>query len=367
MGFQGGIVTPTSLIVNIDNQVCHIQSDHPRWYKLKEAYKEGDVDKFKEILSTCETIENYIQSRKNTGVELVDGEILYNGEPVHNSVVDTIQRMMEDGFDIDPMIQFLENMMKNPSYNSIKEMWKFIEAMGLVITEDGCFLAYKTVRSDYTDKYTGRIDNTPGKNPPRLDRSKVDDNPNHHCSHGYHVGALAYAGPGGWYNSPSDKVIICKVNPADVVSVPNDHSCQKMRCCYYEPVGEFRGKLKGSVYSGSVGDNYDSYTSPSSRFQPECVDELDLLEDNYYIARYTKPDGTSNLRFFLVESYDNNTDTYTVLLVDPELNSGDFRSFRLERLSEVRTWDGRTDPHSLPNPWDDDEDEHEEYDYPNYW
>jgi hypothetical protein len=225
--------------------------------------------------------------------------------------------------------------------------------MGLSVTEDGCFLAYKTVNSDYTDKYSGTVDNTPGTKPDRMKRSQVDDNPRNHCSKGYHVGALGYAGPGGWYNSPNDIVLICKVNPADVVSVPDDHSCQKMRCCYYEPVGEFQGELKSSVYSGRVGDNYQSEVSKVHLWCPEPVNEYDLMEDNFYIGMYTKLDGTRADRYFLVE--ENNSGSYTVLLCEPEENAGSHRTFLTHRLTDVRTWDGQTHPYKLDNPYEEEE------------
>jgi hypothetical protein len=367
--FQGAIVTPNSLIVTYANKVYNAQSDHPNFGRLKAAFKAGDPQAFIDAFDVKTAVEKYVDGgeTKDTGVTIVGNQILYNGQPVHNSVVDAIQRMLAEGYEITPMVKFLENMMENPSYNSIKEMWKFIEQMGLAITEDGCFLAYKSVNSDYTDKHTGTIDNRPGQKPERMKRSEVDDNPRNHCSKGYHVGALGYAGPRGWFHSYNDKVLICKVNPADVVSVPDDHSCQKMRCCYYEPVGEFQGELQGVVYSGAVGGDYSASAPTPKGFESECVhDEYNLLEDNYYIAKYTKSDGTTARRFFLVEEVNHANDTYTVLLVDPEEHEGEYRTFLMNRLNEVCTWDGETDPGELEDPWlcydpYEDEDEEEEY------
>jgi len=195
----------------------------------------------------------------------------------------------------------------------------------------------------------------------RMNRSEVDDNANNRCSHGYHVGALGYAGPGGWYNSRGDRVLICKVNPADVVSVPNDHSFQKLRCCYYEPVGEFQDRLQDVVYSGEVGGDYSS-SNIGKKFESECVyDAHSLLEDNYYIGLYTKRNGITTRRFFLVEEVNYTHDTYTVCLVEPEDNAGDFRTFSADSLNEVSTWDGETDPNELVDPWVASEDEECEY------
>lgn len=368
MSFQGAIVTANSLIVNLDNKVYNVQSDHANFDRLKEAYKAGDANAFVQAFDVKEAVRTYVEDgeSKDSGVTIVNDQVFYNGQPVHNSVVDAIQRMLSEGFEIKPMVKFLENLMKCPSYQSVQQMWKFVEAMGLSITEDGCFLAYKAVRSDYTDKHTGTIDNTPGANPPRLERNQVDDNSAHHCSHGYHVGALGYAGPNGWFSGYDDKILICKVNPVDVVSVPTDHSYQKMRCCYYEPVGEFQGELGGSVYSGEVGGDYSTSAPKEQGFKSEIVGSpYSLLEDNYYIAEYTGFNGKAGLRFFLVEEVNRMNDTYTVLLIDPEENEGQFRTFSMSGLDEVRTWDGERDPHTIDNPWVnlEDEDEDEVCDY----
>ena len=362
MKFQAGIVNPSSMVVNIDNKVYQVAVDHPNWDRLKDAYKAGDADAFLRDFDVKEAVKQYVEDGevKDSKVTIEGDQVLYNGNPVHNSVTNAIQRMISEGFDIKPMVKFLENMMQCPSYNSIKEMWRFIEVTGLTITEDGCFLAYKAVRSDYTDKHTGRIDNKPGANPPRLERNQVDDNCNNACSHGYHVGALAYAGPDGWFHSPGDHIVICKVNPMDVVSVPYDCSSQKLRCCYYEPVGEFEGELKSAVYSGEVGDRYTSKNQSQRGFKSECVDAYGLLEDSFYIGTYRKADGTASTRYFLVTEVYYNNRGYTVMLVEPEEYSGQYRTFHMDSLSQVMTWDGETDPALLNDPYyEPDEDYYE--------
>jgi hypothetical protein len=57
------------------------------------------------------------------------------------------------------------------------------------------------------------------------------------------VGALGYV------NSfrQGGKIVICKVDPADVVCVPYDSSQQKMRVCKYLVVGFFTGQLPDTL------------------------------------------------------------------------------------------------------------------------
>ena len=44
-----------------------------------------------------------------------------------------------------------------------------------------------------------------------------------------------------------NQIVICKVNPRDVVSVPSDSKFQKLRCCQYEVVAIFNDVFKSSV------------------------------------------------------------------------------------------------------------------------
>ena len=158
---------------------------------------------------------------------------------------------MRDGFPFQPMIKFLGNILENPSNRAVQELYSFLEHKNLPITEDGCFLAYKAVDKNYMDKYSGTIDNSVGQSV-TMQRRKVDDNCNNGCSDGLHVGALDYVE--SYRNEGNeDKVVIVKVNPQDVVSVPTDSECQKVRCCSYEVVADYTGPLKEQVHHAQDG------------------------------------------------------------------------------------------------------------------
>jgi hypothetical protein len=102
----------------------------------------------------------------------------------------------------------------------------------------------------------GAIDNHVGQSP-RMDRRFVCDDFNQGCGPGLHVGSLDYAI--GWAGGEG-RVVIVEVDPADVVSVPNDeHS--KLRACAYTVVGEYTEKLP------------DVYTDEFVRPDGETVEE----------------------------------------------------------------------------------------------
>ena len=130
--------------------------------------------------------------------------------------------MKADGLNIEPMIKFLDNLMENPSKKSVDELYSFLEYGNLPITPDGCFLAYKGVTTDFKDCHTRSFDNSVGAIN-EMPRNQVNDDPNAACSVGFHVGTFNYARGFG------QETTIVKVDPADAVSVPHDHSCEKLR------------------------------------------------------------------------------------------------------------------------------------------
>lgn len=168
-----------------------------------------------------------------------ENEVLtYQGDPIPRELMDRIIAMAEKGDDPTSLMKFWANLQENTSYRSVKQLYSFLQNMNIPIDEEGYVLAYKGIRRDYKDKWTGTIDNSPGSII-EMDRNKVSDDPNVACAEGLHLGSLDYA---QGYASEG-RVVVCRVNPRDVVSVPNDHNHKKMRTCRYEVLGNYGDKL----------------------------------------------------------------------------------------------------------------------------
>lgn len=275
---MGSFVTSDRIInVVIDGAPYSVHPSNPSYRKAFEALKNKDGDAFIKCLNTAKALSNYVEGTGGGRVTVDGSQVLYDGKPVHNCIASRIREMMNEGSDFSPMVAFLENLMQNPSYNSREQLYKFLEHKNLPITDDGCFLAYKTIRSNWYDKFSGTIKNNIGA-VIEIDRGLVDDNPSNHCSHGLHVGALEYAGPGGWYNSSNDIVIIVKVNPRDAVSVPGDHSAQKLRVCRYSVVCQYKEPLYRAAYT--VSGDEDIYDDNKQQAVGGVVTDEDLYADD---------------------------------------------------------------------------------------
>lgn len=235
----------TALFVNGTFNVIHggksynAGPDHPNYKGLIDAFNKQDGDLFVKLCDVPRSI--VVQSG---GKVVVDGDkVLYNGREIHNTLVDRMLEMFNQGLNISSLIKFLENLMLNPSNASVNELYDFIERNRVPITSNGTFIAYKVVDKDYMDKYTHTIKNAVGTTV-KFERNQVDDNRKNNCSYGLHVGASQYSFFGGTYYRTGDHVLLVEVNPKHVVSVPTDYNCSKMRVEEYKILEEVKSTDK---------------------------------------------------------------------------------------------------------------------------
>jgi hypothetical protein len=240
---QSGSGTLTLLL---DKEAHTVAVDHPNFGRIMQVLDNRDADELLELVNVSTSIESYTEGK----IKIQEGLFLYDGYELHNALTERIMKLMAGGHTFDYMVKFLDNLMDNPSGRATQELYNFLEHRSLPITEDGCFLAYKSVREDYMDWYSNSIDNNIGKTV-SIPRNRVDDNCDRGCSYGLHVGAMDYVGS---YHSTGGNIIIVKVNPKDCVSVPLDSNHTKLRVCSYEVVDHYDGDLEEVIYRTDVGN-----------------------------------------------------------------------------------------------------------------
>lgn len=224
------ITKADSITVYVKGGAYTASSTHPNYGEILNAIKEGEPEEVMlDLLDTKKAITTYIGKE----IMIENGVLLYRGKELRNSLTVKILRMMDEGFDIEPMLNFLVNLRANPSNSAQEELMLFMEANDMPLTPEGYFLSYKSVREDFKDFHSGKFDNSIGA-VCEMERTDVDDRRNVTCSHGLHIGAKEYAGTFGG----SGHLMIVKVNPKDVVSIPYDYNNMKGRVCRYEVIGE---------------------------------------------------------------------------------------------------------------------------------
>lgn len=266
-----------NLTVVLNNKSYQVLPDHINYKMILEKLPTATSDELLEIVD----VEKAVAAFSDGLIEIKNGQVTYEGEVVHGSISKRILEFMSKGLPFQPLVNFLNNIMENPSMQSQKELYDFLEHEHLPVTEDGHFLAYKAVRADFKDKYRGTFDNRVGQIC-QMQRAKVDDDRSRGCSDGLHAGALNYVAGYGSLES-GDRIVIVKINPKDVVSVPSDCNCEKLRTCRYEVVGEYQGELLKPLYSSVFSDDYDDEEDEeSSSYDWGWNDDEEDIDDEYY-------------------------------------------------------------------------------------
>lgn len=330
--FDAKMITKNNIMALVNGTTYTAAVTHPRFNDLVRYLNEDNVEDF----IGCFDVKKFInKSFEGTNVSVKDNVVYYGSAVINDAIAKRIPDIISNGEDPKKFVLFIENLMNNPSSNSIQEAPDFLTHENLPITDDGCFFGYKTVKSDWYSKASGNLTLLQGRANEHgqifngigevieCPRREVDDVADRTCSRGLHVGSLEYAGPGGWYNSSEDRVVIVKVNPKDIVSVPSDHNGQKLRVCKYEVVGEYKGALNKPVYNSG-----ESLTSRENEVDIYSIEHGDYISFDY--------DGQK--RYIFVERDVLRGDTIVcgeLLEEDPSYEEGQYRNFTISRMSNV--------------------------------
>lgn len=221
------------------------EEDPTTFGSMESALANKQMNKVKELVSLKFDLIQAINTFGDGKINFQDGDLFYINEAGDTNPIDTkltakIKDLIRAGSNAEVLVRFLDNLVDNPCKRAQRDFYDFMIVNNLAMTEDGHFLAYKIVRDDFKDLYTGTMDNSPGK-VVSIDRSKVDSNPDRTCSHGLHICSKDYLPQyGGFYGKGSpNKILVVKVNPKDVVAFPKDYNNAKARVASYTVVGEF--------------------------------------------------------------------------------------------------------------------------------
>lgn len=262
------IIQGTNVTVVIDGKPHTVGKTHPLYQKVVDSIKANDENAVRAVICPKKVVLEY----GNGNIAIEGDKLFWKGEEFHSSLSVRMIRMLQDGFDIKPMVAFMENLMLNPSKRAVTELYGFLEKNNLPITPDGNFLAYKKVRQDYKDVYSEKVLNKPavymndtdkeyiktvqngvkveivdGITTVSMERNKVDDDQNRTCSTGLHFCSRDYLNHFG-----GERIVIVKINPRDVVSIPTDYNDSKGRACRYGVIDEIDKDKADEAFTKSV-------------------------------------------------------------------------------------------------------------------
>lgn len=231
-----------------DGETVTVPGSHPHFddvlmHLLDDAADESWVRSRVDLVRAAGTKLRALSER----VRVAGNRLLFDGDEIDGAIAEHIVALVEaddeDGYG--PLVNFLEKLYTNPSENSINALYTWLQTGRFTITPDGDFIAYKGVAvgpdgvslSIHSGKAVvngeviqGQIPNPDGA-VVEMPRSEVDADTGVHCSTGLHAGTWNYAS-----NFGHGRVLTVKINPRDVVSVPNDCSYAKLRVARYTVV-----------------------------------------------------------------------------------------------------------------------------------
>jgi hypothetical protein len=313
------IINQTGIVLFMNNKPQKFASSDPKYaaviaaLRLPSDQQEAAIEK-----ALQEGCPNRDIAKNGFQVNVAAQEVAYHGELLPAPLAQKVFSLIEQNLPVTLLEKFWENLKKNPSYNSVRELYDFLSYKELPITEDGCFLAYRGLGNDFYSirgntstkviqgdvNSQGQIYNGVGEHI-EVQRNCVDDDRNQTCSPGLHAGSWDYARD--WSQG---KMVVVKINPKDVVSVPSDYNCQKLRCCAYTVVSEVeveifaaatsedgkaledqsfqeevgnRGKVIDRVQKylsrkAEEGIEYVSFRSIQSCFSPDCPSMAEITD-----------------------------------------------------------------------------------------
>lgn len=274
------ILGSDSITVFVQGKSYTINKQAKTFELVLAGVKANDVDKVIQSVNIKESITTALNQNSDL-VRLEDDKIFYANREVTGVIASRIFEVIRLGLDVTPMVKFLENLMANPSKRATDEGFGFIEACSLPITPDGCFLAYKRVRDDYRDVHSATVLNKPynlftaedivaieqtqGKRNEvnvevinnvttvSMPRNLVNEDRDQTCSEGLHFCSYDYLQHFG-----GARIVVLKINPADIVSIPSDYNNSKGRCSKYQVVDELH--VENDLPAKEIPDGYvDDY------------------------------------------------------------------------------------------------------------
>jgi len=291
MTYKTHILTDQSVVVIFsDGSMKPVPVENPMYGKVQDALYNHKFDLIPNLVDLAIAIREHASGRfmVANGLVFIDNDIL--PDTLSSRLIDFVEN--DPPLDTTALERFWDNLKANPSLKSREMLYSFLEHNGIPITADGCFIAYKRVDNDYLDCYSHKFDNSVGSIVV-MDRDKVDADSSRTCSAGLHVAAYPYAKD--FYSN--GHLMEVKVNPFDVVAVPDDYNGQKMRVCKYEVVRECDGPRPDSEHLYKYDDSAD-----------EDVWDDDDVEDEDW------GDNVVNDK----EDVVNDDDTLDDVLVDPD-------------------------------------------------
>ena len=337
----------------VDNELVPLkvsEADRPQVYAAISQVLETpitDIDKTGAILYNLMSPEGRVRAQISNSAYLSENMSIINGvikfgefileETLSNHILSLLdeKNVPKDEKLWKSYVAFLDNLHQNVNEDIRKQLFRWMEyenkaGNGFAITEDGCIVGYKGCNGSVLEPISafagtaivdgieikGKIPNKVGS-VIKMPRSEVQYDPSVGCAQGLHVGTRNYAI--NW----APILLLVKVNPRDVVSVPYENDSQKMRVCEYTVLKVTDASEEHERFHPS------SYTDDTEVDNEDLVlyvdDVLELMDEEIYVEY---DNGAKNFSGTVIDVYEG----YNPGVVIKNYDTEEYKHIKLNRI-----------------------------------
>jgi len=164
---------------------------------------------------------------KHALVAVVDDKVIPNAQNLHTQIKHVV-----DGAESTGLVNLMKRLATVKRGHSVDDLMKFLKHGDLPIADDGSIIIYKRLNTsesslgDFVDVHSGKVNQSVG-DIVCMAEELVDHNRRIECSNGLHVARRQYL-----HSFSGNRMVLAKVNPEDVIAVP-EYDANKMRVCGY--------------------------------------------------------------------------------------------------------------------------------------
>lgn len=269
MNKAAGIITNQNVSLWYNKKAYVAGRSHPNFDKIVETYRNGNHADLPNLFDLESSVSHAF---KGTSVSIKNGLVYVGKDKTHGAITKRIIEFFFEHKDVQPLVNFLQLLWKNPEPRVRELLFGFLEKNNLALCSDGHFLSFRATNSDLTAISDSKFQYKIGKEASVSSKRPIVD-PASACGlhAGLHIGTFAYVSSFG--GAPDKRFLLCRVNPAHVLSIPNaSYGYDKITTWKLTPVAEVPREDFKDFDSNSV-NNLKNY-------KPEVIKQV-----NSYIRR----------------------------------------------------------------------------------
>lgn len=246
------------------NEFLNIEEDFEKMLYKNEMTLEEFLQEYDKIKNLEKQLNNIFNTNITINEITGDTDDSLIGNILKNPTLQNVFRINDENMK-EPFNIFIKKLDNNVDLFIRQQLLKFIEYLNrsnkskLTLSKDGNLLLYKAVNKvnnkifkPFHKGIGGYVNGEFSKELHQkigdivtMKRNDVESNPEKPCSQGLHCGTWEYA---KYFGNEDSIILLCEVNPEDVVSVPYDCDSQKIRCSKYKIIKQVDEPIKNLVY-----------------------------------------------------------------------------------------------------------------------